>query len=64
MLVDTYKSKTAVGGFNLYTYRNYYGAIMFAIAAVDAMPAKYLEIVFTGSFDEAQRRHGEKIISN
>lgn len=42
--------------FNYYEYVNYYGNRMFAIAAVDAMPRKYNQIIFTGSYQECMER--------
>ena len=42
--------------FNYYDYMNYYGSRMFAIAAVDAMPKNYSQILFTGSIEECQLR--------
>lgn len=42
--------------FNYYDYTNYYGNRMFAIAAVDAMPRKYNQIIFTGSYEECMER--------
>ena len=42
--------------FNYYEYINYYGNRMFAIAAVDAMPRKYNQIIFTGSYQECMER--------
>lgn len=42
--------------FNYYDYVNYYGTRMFAIAAIDAMPAKFNSILFTGSYNECMER--------
>lgn len=42
--------------FNYYDYVNYYGNRMFAIAAVDAMPKNYNQVLFTGSFKECMLR--------
>lgn len=42
--------------FNYYDYVNHYGSRMFAIAAVDAMPKNYSQILFTGSIEECQLR--------
>ena len=42
--------------FNYYDYINHYGNRMFAIAAVDAMPARFCSILFTGSYEECLER--------
>ena len=42
--------------FNYYDYVNHYGNRLFAIAAVDAMPKNYSQILFTGSIEECQLR--------
>jgi hypothetical protein len=42
--------------FNYYDYTNYYGNRMFAIAAVNAMPARYNSILFTGTYRECMER--------
>ena len=42
--------------FNYYDYINHYGNRMFAIAAVDAMPARFCSILFTGSYKECMKR--------
>jgi hypothetical protein len=42
--------------FNYYDYTNYYGNRMFAIAAVNAMPARYNSILFTGTYRECLER--------
>jgi hypothetical protein len=42
--------------FNYYDYVNYYGSRMFAIAAVDAMPKNYSQVLFTGSMKECLLR--------
>jgi len=42
--------------FNYYDYVNHYGSRLFAIAAVDAMPKNYSQILFTGSIEECQLR--------
>ena len=34
--------------FNYYDYINHYGTRMFAIAATDAMPARFNSVLFTG----------------
>lgn len=46
--------------FNYYDYINYYGNRMFAIAAVDAMPARYCQILFTGTYQECLDRFEPK----
>ena len=43
--------------FNFYSVRNYYGTLIFGIAATDAMPARYNEIHFTGSMTECKKRY-------
>jgi len=42
--------------FNYYDYVNHYGNRMFAIAGVNAMPARYCSILFTGSYKECMER--------
>lgn len=42
--------------FNYYDYINYYGNRMFAIAAIDAMPVNFNQILFTGTMEECQLR--------
>jgi hypothetical protein len=42
--------------FNYYDYVNHYGNRMFAVAGVNAMPARYCSILFTGSFKECMER--------
>jgi len=42
--------------FNYYDYINHYGTRMFAIAAIDAMPARYNSVLFTGSYQECMNR--------
>ena len=42
--------------FNYYDYTNYYGNRMFAIAAVNAMPARFNSILFTGTHEECMER--------
>ena len=42
--------------FNYYDYVNHYGNRMFAIAGVNAMPARFSSILFTGSFKECMER--------
>ena len=42
--------------FNYYDYINHYGNRMFAIAGVNAMPARYCSILFTGSYEECMER--------
>ena len=42
--------------FNYYDYINHYGNRMFAIAGVNAMPARYNSILFTGSYEECMQR--------
>jgi hypothetical protein len=42
--------------FNYYDYVNHYGNRMFAIAAVDAMPKRYSQVLFTGSLSECMLR--------
>jgi hypothetical protein len=42
--------------FHYYDYVNHYGNRMFAIAATDAMPKRYNEILFTGSYQECMDR--------
>ena len=42
--------------FNYYDYINHYGNRMFAIAGVNAMPARYCSILFTGSYKECMER--------
>ena len=42
--------------FNYYDYVNYYGNRMFAIAAQDAMPRDFNQILFTGTMEECQLR--------
>ena len=42
--------------FNYYDYVNYYGNRMFAIAATNAMPKNYSQILFTGSYEECMLR--------
>ena len=42
--------------FNYYDYINYYGTRMFAIAATDAMPARFNSILFTGTYQECLDR--------
>lgn len=42
--------------FNYYDYINHYGNRMFAIAAVNAMPARYNSILFTGTYRECLER--------
>ena len=40
--------------FNAYDYINHYGTRLTAIAAEDAMPAKYWSVLFTGSLKECE----------
>ena len=40
--------------FNYYDFVNYYGNRMFAIAAEDAMPVNFNQILFTGTMEECQ----------
>ena len=42
--------------FNYYDYVNHYGNRMFAIAGVNAMPARFSSILFTGSYEECMER--------
>jgi hypothetical protein len=42
--------------FNYYDYTNHYGNRMFAIAAVDAMPKNYSQVLFTGTYQECMLR--------
>ena len=42
--------------FNYYDYINYYGSRMFAIAAIDAMPKNFNQVLFTGSMEECRLR--------
>ena len=42
--------------FNYYDYVNHYGNRMFAVAGVNAMPARYCSILFTGSYEECMER--------
>ena len=42
--------------FNYYDYVNHYGNRMFAVAGVNAMPARYCSILFTGSYKECMER--------
>lgn len=42
--------------FNYYDYINYYGNRMFAIAGVNAMPARFNSILFTGTYEECMQR--------
>jgi hypothetical protein len=42
--------------FNYYDYVNHYGNRMFAIASVNAMPARFNSILFTGSYEECMER--------
>jgi hypothetical protein len=42
--------------FNYYDYVNHYGNRMFAIAGVNAMPARFSSILFTGSYKECMER--------
>ena len=42
--------------FNYYDYVNHYGNRMFAIAGVNAMPARYSSILFTGSYKECMQK--------
>jgi hypothetical protein len=42
--------------FNYYDYVNHYGNRMFAIAGVNAMPARFNSILFTGSYEECMER--------
>ena len=48
--------KTGIKLFNYYDYINYYGTRMFAIAAIDTMPARFNSILFTGSYQECMNR--------
>jgi len=47
--------------FNVYTYRNYYGNLGLAIAGQKAMPARYLEILFSGNIKDAERFYNQEI---
>jgi hypothetical protein len=42
--------------FNYYDYVNHYGNRMFAIAGMNAMPARFSSILFTGSYKECMER--------
>ena len=42
--------------FNYYDYVNHYGNRMFAVAGVNAMPARFSSILFTGSYEECMER--------
>ena len=42
--------------FNYYDFVNYYGNRMFAIAAEDAMPVSFNQILFTGTMEECKLR--------
>jgi len=42
--------------FNYYDYVNHYGNRMFAVAGVNAMPARFSSILFTGSYKECMER--------
>ena len=42
--------------FNLYSTVNYYGTLIFGIATPAAMPARFKEVIFTGSIDECKER--------
>lgn len=42
--------------FNYYDFVNYYGNRMFAIAAEDAMPVNFNQILFTGTMEECELR--------
>jgi hypothetical protein len=46
--------------FNYYDYVNHYGNRMFAIAGVNAMPARFSSILFTGSYKECMERPDPK----
>ena len=42
--------------FNYYDFVNYYGNRMFAVAAEDAMPVNFNQILFTGTMEECELR--------
>jgi hypothetical protein len=41
--------------FNFFSYINYYGKLMFGICGINAMPAKEVKIIFTGSMADCKR---------
>jgi hypothetical protein len=47
--------------YNLYSFTNYYGNKMFAIASGNAMPAKYDKILFTGNIEECHKRYVKEL---